>query len=274
MAKVSRMRVWAWTTAVLAMFGGAGAVSAQEVVYHPAQFFYGDKDWSIGLEVGGYYASGALEGAVEGSPAAGATNVDFESTLGTDSTDIGLNIGAYVGWGDHLVTLDYFGVGYDGGTTLTSAVVFGDNTYVVGTAVNASTDLSVIDALYTYKFYNCDPRYYFGAEIGVSYISIEGSISGGGFSDSDSASAPVPVVGLRAEGYVYDRYVSLSGEIHGMSLGNAGTVFEATVRVNGHITENIGLYLGYKYFSLSVDEGNVDADFSTSGLIFGAELRF
>lgn len=274
MAKVGRMRVWAWTVSVLAMFGAAGGASAQEVYYHPAQFFYGDKDWSIGLEVGGYYASGAMKAAIEGTPAASATNVDFESALGTDSTDIGINVGGYAGWGDHLVTLDYFGVGYDGGTTLTKAVVLGDNTYAVGTAVSASTELSVFDALYTYKFYNMDPRYFFGAEIGVSYISIKGSISGGGVSDSDSASAPVPVVGLRAEGYVYDRYVSLSGEVHGMSIGSAGTTFEATLRVNGHITENIGLYLGYKYFSLSVDKGNVNADYSTSGLIFGAELRF
>ncbi|MBI3096900.1 MAG: hypothetical protein HYY93_01440 [Planctomycetes bacterium] len=269
-----RNRATGWVAAVLALFGGAGLASAQDVHYHPAPFFYGDKDWSIGLEVGGYYAAGNLEAAIEGTPAASATNVDFESVTGTDSSDIGFNVGGYVAWGDHMVNLEYFGVGYDGGKTLTQAVVFGDNTYVIGTAVNASTDLSVIDALYTYKFYNMDPRYYFGAQIGVSYISVEGTISGGGVSDSDSASAPVPVLGLRAEGYVWDRYVSLSGEIHGMSIGSAGTTFEATLKVNGHITENIGAYLGYKYFSISVDEGNVDADFSTSGLIFGAELRF
>jgi hypothetical protein len=216
--------------------------------------------------------SGELAAEVNGF----GTRIDVEDDLDLGDSE-GIIVEAAVSLGDFKLTVGYLPLSYEGSSVLSRSILFDDETYTVGSTIESSLDLDIFDVGLTWFFINMDDipvRLQLGLEFAVKITDAEASLvdSTTGVSESVSGILPIPTIGLRGRVALSD-YIGINGRLG--YLGYSGNHFmDGDVQIEFSPIPMVGIFAGYRYLDIEIDESDVFVDADFSGFYSGVLVRF
>lgn len=204
------------------------------------------------------------------------TIIDVEGDLGLDDSQ---NIMAEAAFslGDLKLTVGYLPISSEGDSTLSRTIIFNGQVYPVNSSVSSSIDLDILDIGLTYHFINIDDaptRLQLGVELAAKLTDAQASIVDftTGVSESASEKVPLPTIGLRARVALSD-FIGINGKLG--YLGYSDNHFlDADVQLEVSPIPLVGLFAGYRYLDIAIDESDIYVDAAFSGFYGGALIRF
>jgi hypothetical protein len=201
-------------------------------------------DESLGLRVGGLFASG-FETEVSLSTDAGrGTSLRFEDELGLDDAADSLRVDLYWRinrW--HRIDLGYFDLDRKGTRTASRQIEWGDYTFEVGSEITSSLRTRIFPLRYTYYFF-AEEDFELGVGLGVYGMQVaaglEGSATFGGATIPADVNAefetpiPLPVAGIQGSYALGERWhVQASVQFFDVELENIA----GTDRIDGYLVD-------------------------------------
>lgn len=204
------------------------------------------------------------------------TKVDLESDLDLDDSG-GLMAEAALAFGDIKLSVGYLPISFEGDSVLSRSIIFNGKNYSFNTPVQSSLDINIIDAGLTWFFINLDEvptRFQLGLELAVKVADVDTSLTAVtlGLSDSASATLPIPTLGLRAR-IAFSDFIGVAGRIGYMEY-NDNHFLDGDVQIEFSPLPVVGLFAGYRYLDVEIDESDVFVDAVFSGFYGGALVRF
>jgi hypothetical protein len=210
------------------------------------------------------------------------TDIDFEDDLGLQSSLSVARLGGYYWFGERgRVDFSVFDLSRDATHQIDETIEFGDQVYQVNTVINTTNDLTIYKIDYTHAFVS-KPRGYFGLGGGL-YVARTGmSIDAArlGQHESDSLTAPLPVIGVSGEYDINDR-ITLRGstQYFGIDTGTvSGHLTDFYVGADYRFTKRVGVGLAYDRVTLGVeaDEDSFDGrlDWGYDGFLLYFKFDF
>ena len=182
------------------------------------------------VSLGGFYADTNTSVRVDANTALGA-DVNFEDLLGLSNRKLVGEASMYWRFGERWrLGVDYFSINRSGNRTLTQDVIWGGQTYYVGTDVNSDSKISDLRTTVGYSvFKRSDKELGFGA--GLHWTSLKFSLDASGVgAESKSVTAPLPVVYMYSNVALTDTW-AMSTRLDWLSL-NYGK-YSGSVRAVG-----------------------------------------
>jgi outer membrane protein len=235
---------------------------------------------SLALEIGarGYYWFPSLDGNVRVDEAGIGTTVDFDNDLGIDDENYPC-VEAFVGLGNHHLSLAYTDIDYSGKETLTRKIYFRGELYAVGDVVDSSIEYRMIDLHYQYDFLDLEnilAGFSLGGVFQVKYL--EGDVSlktttGVAIDEEEDFTLPIPMLGLNLHvGILAD---ILEARVRGTFIGYSGnTIYEVMGDISWTPFPFIDIHGGYKTFVIDIDEDDVILDYDMSGPYVALTVSF
>ncbi len=236
----------------------------------------------------------------------GAMNIDTDNTIRGSTTiagqDVNLNEDFSMGgkeWEPRVdgvfrfsdrqrLIFDYFKWDKDRRETLNDGIAFGDINVPEGSFVKAELKYQVATLVYDYSVVDTD-RFDLGLQIGAEWAQISakgfadlGTVYNGRFLD-EKENGVAPVVGARMTFNPADRWmINLQGQYLNTSWGNfddyKGDLSRANAIVEYRLTDTFGIFAGYDWFKLDVDQrgsdGVVGLKQEFKGPVAGVSLSF
>jgi len=250
--------------AVLAAF--AGGACAQD----------DDLPWEkFSIAVGGFITESDTSIQVNSKTLGVGAVVDMEDVLGVEQSFGTYRIDVRYRFGQtrrHEVEFHYFDSRRTGDKVLSQDLQIGDNFFPAGTGVVTQFDMKFANADYVYNFL-MDDRVRFGASIGLhtTGVALKVSDSGNQKEEDEDFTAPLPMVGLRAEVLMTQRW-RLKADVNFFYLeydNYTGRLGDFVLAVEYVPWKNFGIGAGVNAINYRVE---ADAD---AGLIdFNGELKF
>lgn len=212
-----------------------------------------------------------------GTPSTGV-DFDVENTLGLNDDNAAFRIDAFWRFTDnqrHRVDFGWFKIDRDGSTTLGQNITIDGTSFPAGTTVQSSFDFQIYDAAYSYSFFH-DDRVDLAVSAGLYIAPISISVDSTGAltaHESQSITAPLPVIGLRADFAITPKWILRS---------HFDAFYLKIDDYEGYITD-VGLALEYnafKYvgFGLGFDSLNTSVETqqgtSVPGVDFDGSIDF
>jgi outer membrane protein len=224
---------------------------------------------------GGYQLlspEGTLAGTINGV----GQQVDVEKDLNLDDSEnvtgeLSLN------WGDSKLSFNYLPIDFSGTGTLTVNGQFNGQNFSVNDTVNSDLTIDVYDIGYTYYILNFDDlptRFQLGLELAVKIADVDMTFNDitQGFIETEKVTVPIPTVGARTRIALAD-FLGIVGRI-GYLEYDGNHFLDAEAQVEFSPLPTVGLYAGYRYFDLKVDEDDVFVETKFSGPFGGLMVRF
>jgi len=187
--------------------------------------------------------------------------IDVEEALGLDTTQTVFRASGIWRFSDnrrHRADLSWFALRRDASKQLGQDITIDGVTYPTGTTVNTGFDLDVYKATYSYSFLQ-DDRMDIGAGIGLYIMPLrfEFSASGplGNTRVSEAVTAPLPVLGLRADFAMTPKWL-LKSNIDLFYLEYEqfkGMLYDSSVAVEYKAFKRVGFGLAVETFNLTVE---------------------
>jgi hypothetical protein len=136
------------------------------------------------------------------------TDLDLEDDLGFETSTNVARIGGYYWFGKRSrIDVAYFDLSRDASKRIQETIEFGDRTFNVNTVVTAENDLSIFKVDYTWAALSREQGY-LGLVGGLYVGDVSMSLSEPtlGIAESDSVTAPLPVIGLRGDYYIGEHF--------------------------------------------------------------------
>jgi hypothetical protein len=219
-------------------------------------------------------ASGNLDFNDDDSPVPGAIHdIDLEDTLGMDLDQF--TGGALLGFnfGPAHLDLSYNGYyDYDGDRDV-GTIVFNDNVY----AGRVTSSLQIHEGAVNFRYdlwqaENVDltlsPE--FGVRVFYEQAEINESLTGR--DDSVEFWAPVPTPGVSLRWGLSDN-LYLKGTAAGFYAGDLAGYYDLAAELGYDINQNVGVFVGYRFWSLDVEWDDDAVDVQNGSLYAGVELR-
>ncbi|MGK2905643.1 MAG: hypothetical protein ACSLFH_04770 [Desulfuromonadales bacterium] len=204
------------------------------------------------------------------------TALDVENDMGIgDSKDFFVE--AALQLGSFRLFAAYLPLSFSGDSVLTRDISFNGETFFQSSRVESEVDIDIYEAGLAWYMINLDDapvRLQFGPEIAVKYVdaSVELRDNDYALSEKDSFGVPVPTLGARARVGVAD-YLGVIGRIgYTKYSGNSFLDFDGQVELSP--LPMVGIFAGYRYLDIDVDENDVFIDADFSGPYAGALVRF
>lgn len=231
-------------------------------------------DEMVSLKVG--YQSLTPKGQFASREGVVNTVIDLENDFGFDE-EAELIAEAAVQFGDFRLSAGYMPLNYSGTSTLTRSIVFNGQPFNINEQATGSLDVDLFDLGLTWYLINTDDlpvRLQVGPELSVKVFDGDASIVSQttGLSESVSGTAPVPTLGLRARVGLGDM-LSLVGRV-GYVEYNDNSFLDADGQVEFSPLPMFGIFAGYRYLDLEVDEGDLFVDATFDGPYGGLLVRF
>ena len=242
-------------TLVSAVGIGALSASATLLAQEPAQ------RERAAISLGAFISRPATEARVDNDAGQG-TDLNLEDDLGLQSSTTIARIDGHW-WLSRRNRLDFsvFNFSRDGTRTIDETIDFGDQTFAINTVVSSTHNLDIAKAAYTFAPIIKDRGFVgFTAGLYVSQTELSLSQAALGSVESETLTAPLPVIGVRGQYTVTDR-IKLRGsfEVFGIDTGD----------VSGHLNDfNVAADYGFgKRFAVGLAYNDVamDIDASESG---------
>jgi len=210
------------------------------------------------------------------SDAGDGTEIDMEDDLGLESSTNVARLGGYVWLGKrHRLDGAFFDLSRDSSFPIQETIDFGDETFVINTAVNTQSDLTIIKADYTYAVMARD-RGWLGVTAGLYIAESTLSLSQAtlGRAETEDVTAPLPLFGLRGEYGINDR-ITLVGAMQwfGFEADDVdGRLTDFYVGADYGFGERMAVGLAYNRVSMNLgaveDQGlNARIDWGYDGLL-------
>ncbi len=166
---------------------------------------------------------------------------------------------------------DYTSFNYSGSTSAATNFSFGQNLYRAGSNVNTSLKGGFYTGALEWDFVK-SRQGFFGAFIGAKYLTVDAVIvaAAQGQRDLESASIPVPILGLA--GRIYQGHFSIEGEFSGFTIGDRGHLWELEITARLHLSDHLAVSGGYRRFSVEGRTSRDYVNFEMTGWLIGGEL--
>ena len=204
------------------------------------------------------------------------TPIDMDEDLNFDDSEdfyaeAALQLGAF------RLFAAYLPLEFTGSGTLSEDIVFNGETFTIGTRVDSAVELDVFEAGLAWYLINIDDlptRIQLGPELAVKYVDATLAVDENltGRSESESVAVPIPTIGLRARIALGD-YFGLSARA-GYLEYDKNSFLDADVQVEFSPLPLVGVFAGYRYVDIDVDEEDVLIDATLDGPFVGALIRF
>lgn len=216
--------------------------------------------------------NGSIAGTVNGV----GQKVDVDRDLNLDDSE---NVTAEIAlqWGNSRLSFNYLPIEFSGTGTLSVAGTFNGQTFNINDTVKSEIAIDLYDIGYTYYLLNMDDlpsRVQLGLEVAVKVADAEVSFNDQtlGFVETETVTAPIPTLGARARVGLAD-FLSLTGRIGYLEFDENHFV-DAEAQLEFSPIPTLGIFAGYRYFELRIDESDVFIETDFSGPFAGAFLRF
>ena len=232
--------------------------------------------WEKGsIQVGGFITSSDTEMRVNSSSGAVGAVVNVEDTLGVGSEKSTYRVDGFYRFGEtrrHQIDLHYFDSRRSASKVLDRTIDIGDTTFPIGATVSTEFNLQFVNVDYSYAFFQ-DDRVRLSVAGGLHTTGVKFKVdSPPTLFEDESFTAPLPVVGLRGEVIVTERW-RLKGSADAFYLEYdqfTGLLADTSLAVE---------YLPFKHaaFGLAINNirMNVESDGDNNeGTDLNGELRF
>lgn len=192
-----------------------------------------------------------LDGSTTGS------DVNFEKDLGLDTSDTVFRLDGHYRFNErHRLDFSWFDLSRNGSKQINRDIQWGDTLYTINTTVNTDVDLQIYKAAYTYSFLRRDTGY-LGATAGVYVADTRSGISEQSLGQAEfgEITAPLPVIGLRGEYALSDRWsFRASGEFFFIEYEDIdGSLVDLYAGVDYQLLDNLSIGLGVNSVNIDVD---------------------
>jgi hypothetical protein len=213
------------------------------------------------IMLGEFVTNRNTEARVDASDGSPGTDLDLEGDLGLDSSSSVARFGGYF-WLSQRQRLDvsYFDFSRTASRLLNKTIEFGDQTFQINTTITTENRLTITDVAYTFSFLNKD-RGYLGITGGlyVAYNKYELSEPTLGKFETDTLTAPLPVIGLRGD-YAITKHFNLRGSTQwfGIDTGDvSGHFLDTYAGVDYGFGKRMFVGLAYDKVSMKIEANKV-----------------
>lgn len=219
----------------------------------PAQPIDGDR---FSLSLGAFVTDRDTDTRLDGTATTG-TEINFEKDLNLDTSDTVFRVDGYYRFNSkHRIDFSVFDLSRASSSPISRDIQYGDELYTLSTVVSADIDLQIYKAGYTYSFMERD-KGYLGATAGVYVADTRASLSttGLGQAAAGDITAPLPVIGLRGEYALSDRWTFRgSGEFFFLEYGDIdGALVDLYAGVDYSVLDNLAVGFGVNSVTIDVD---------------------
>ncbi len=213
-----------------------------------------DDRFSISLGV--FVANRDVETQLNGTTESG-TKIDFENDLGLSTSVNVFRIDGYYRFNSrHRLNFSFFDLSRSGSRQIQTDIQWGDSLFTIDTVIEADSDFKIYKAAYTYSFLQRE-KGYMGATIGFYVADTRIGLSVQGLSQDDvgSITAPLPVIGLRGQYELSDRWTfRASGEFFFVEFdGIEGSLTDVYAALDYALNDSISLGLGVNSVAMDFD---------------------
>lgn len=204
------------------------------------------------------------------------TPIDMNDDLNFDDSEdfyaeAALQLGAF------RLFAAYLPLEFEGSGTLTENVNFNGVTFMAEAQVDSSVKLDVYEAGIAWHVINIDDlptRIQLGPELTVKFVDATLAVREDltGQSESDEVAAPIPTIGLRGRIALGD-YFGLSARAGYLEYDD-NSFLDADAQIEFSPLPLVGVFAGYRYMDIDVDEEDVVIDATLDGPFVGALIRF
>ncbi len=216
--------------------------------------------------------SGEIAGTVNGV----SEKLDVEDDLDLGDSE---NVTAEVAfqWGDSRFSFNYLPIEFSGTGTLTVDGSFNGQPISAGDSVRSELRVDLYDFGYTYFLLNFDDlptRFQLGLELAVKVVDVEVEFDNRteDYTDNESALVPIPTIGARTRIALGD-FFGVVGRVGYLEF-DGHHFLDAEAQVEFSPLPMVGIYAGYRYFDMKVDDDDLFVDTDFSGPFAGALVRF
>jgi len=214
---------------------------------------------------------------LDGSLGDDGTDVDLESDLGLDRSDTVFRLDGSYRFNDrHRIDISAFDLSRSKSRVIDEEVEWGDTVFPINVNVRTELDLAIYKLAYTWSFMQRD-KGYLGLTGGLYVLSLGTKLSASdiGSVESDGLTAPLPVVGLRGEYEISEKFTfRASGEVFSLKYNEYdGTLVDLYAGIDYRLSEHAAIGLGLNSVHLDVGisrnqfTGNLDWRYD-GGLLF------
>ncbi len=216
------------------------------------------------------------EGTIAGTGGGVEAKLDVEDDLDLDDSE-GPTAEIALNWGNSRLSFNYLPISFSGNGTLTIDGEYNGEPFSVGDRVKTNLDIDLYDIGYTYYLLNFDDlptRFQLGIELAVKVADVDVTFEDQtqDFIESESVTVPIPTLGLRMRIALAD-FLGLSARAGYMEYDD-DHLFDAEAQLEFSPFPLVGLYAGYRYFDLKIDEDDVYVETKFSGPFGGLLVRF
>jgi hypothetical protein len=185
------------------------------------------------------------------------TDTDLEADLGLDSSDSVFRVDGYFRFSErHRADFSVFDLSRKNSRQIERDIQWGDTLYTIDTEVKSDNGLSVYKAAYTYSFLNGEDGY-LGATFGIYVADWKVSMieENTGSAEVGELTAPLPVIGLRGEYALSDRWsFRASGEFFFVEYDDVdGSLVDIYAGFDYSILDHLSIGIGFNRVTLDVD---------------------
>jgi len=221
------------------------------------------------FEVGvrGYYWFPVLKGdiSVEGNGVSG-TDLDLDDDLGVGDEFYPI-VEAFLGLGDHHVSLSYYHADYSGTKDLTKAITFNGKAFAQNQRVSTSLEHDVSDLMYQYDLLDLE-NILAGFSLGivgrVKLIDGRIQVKSGTQDEKEDFTEAIPMLGANLHIGILADIVEARVLATGIRYGD-GTVFDGLAEISYTPFPFLDIHGGYRAFFIDLDVDDVDLNYNTSG---------
>lgn len=185
------------------------------------------------------------------------TNTDFENDLGLNASDLVFRIDGYFRFSErHRADFSVFDLSRKSSWQIERDIQWGDTLFSIDTVIKSNFDLKIYKAAYTYSFLHGDTGY-LGATIGIHVTDSKVSLAEQNLGQAEvgSLTAPLPVIGLRGERQLSERWTfRASGEFFFAEYDNIdGSLTDLYVGFDYSVRDSLSLGVGFNSVTINVD---------------------
>ncbi|WP_321393826.1 hypothetical protein [uncultured Desulfuromusa sp.] len=228
------------------------------------------------LSFKGGYQLLSPEGTIAGTVNGIGTALDLERDLDLDDSE-DLTAEIALKWGNSQLSFNYLPISFSGTGTLTVNGEFNGVPFSANDTAKTDLDMDLYDIGYTYYLLNFDDlpaRFQLGLEFAVKVADVDVMFDAESFSEpeTESGTVPIPTVGVRSRIALAD-FLGVIGRIGYMEFDD-NYFLDAEAQIEFSPVPMVGLYAGYRYFDLKIDEDDVFVETEFSGPFAGLMVRF
>jgi hypothetical protein len=224
------------------------------------------------LQIGGFFASSSTDLRLDSKTLGVGTVVNLEDTLGLDTGKTTYRIDAFYRPGSsrrHQLEFHYYNLRRTGDKVLDNTIQVGDLVFPAGTGLNSEFKLQFVNVDYSYAFFQ-DNRVRLAVAGGVhtTGVKLKMTSTGGALAEDTSFTAPLPVLGLRGDVVLAERW-RLKGSADAFYLaysGSSGSLTDVSLALEYLAFRNVGFGLGLNNVRIQL---KADADNNLGLGIFG-----